>query len=99
MRQLSGELRHSGGDYYTPRVSLWSVTKRSVSATAAEDEAHMERTVETAIRALDNVIDPNSTRWNTRGLTNCGDFAASVWRHATTSMLAKARHPLGEAEE
>lgn len=56
----------------------------------------MERTVETAIRALDNVIDLNFYPLEYARLTNHKYRSIGLGVSGYHHMLAKRRHPLGE---
>ena len=56
----------------------------------------MERTVETAIRALDNVIDLNFYPLEYARLTNQKYRSIGLGRQRLPPHAGKARHPMGE---
>ncbi len=104
IEHISTEVHTENGDTvvvtgHTPRSSLWSAIWRvCLSVTLpVEDEAYMERTVETAIRALDNVIDLNFYPLEYARLTESEDTAAiGLGVSGLPPHAGKARHPLGE---
>ncbi len=102
IEHISTEVHTENGDTVVVTATrpgefvVCNLASLSLGNLPVEDEAYMERTVETAIRALDNVIDLNFYPLEYARLTNQKYRSIGLGGQRLPPHAGKARHPLGE---